>query len=293
MTQPMVSVRVVTYNHARFIAICLESILAQRTDFPFEIIVGEDCSTDGTRAIVDDYGRRFPELIRVITSETNGGGYANNVRVRQACRGSYHAFCEGDDFWIDPLKLQKQVMFLEAHPDYSLCFHDAIRITDGKAAYPRYFCPNDLPVSLTVADVLLRPCFIPTGSILMRRAVAETRPETSRPVWCSDLLTRLWSAHLGKLGYLDDLMSVRRALTTGLSKSTPIDPLYQDTLFVFEEFDRATAYRYTDVIRQGIQRVQTEYADARLRRRCGNWYLLARPGKLLRHLRDFAQRAGR
>jgi glycosyltransferase involved in cell wall biosynthesis len=82
---PLVSVQVITYNHERFVAQCLEGILMQRTNFPFEVIVGEDCSTDRTREIVFDYGRRFPDLIRVITSESNVGGLQNILRVQQAC----------------------------------------------------------------------------------------------------------------------------------------------------------------------------------------------------------------
>ncbi len=131
-TPPLVSVRLVTYNHEKWIAQCLESILMQRTDFPFEVIVGEDCSTDGTLEIVLAYAERHPDKIRVLPAEANLGAMTNSYRVQQACRGKYHAMIEGDDYWIDPLKLQKQVDFMEANPDMTLCFHNVFVVNDGQ-----------------------------------------------------------------------------------------------------------------------------------------------------------------
>jgi glycosyltransferase involved in cell wall biosynthesis len=96
----------------------------QKTNFPFEIVIGEDCSTDGTRKIVFDYQNKFPDLIKVITSEANVGPQANIVRTLKACKGKYIAILEGDDYWTDPYKLQKQVDFLEANPDYGLVSSD-------------------------------------------------------------------------------------------------------------------------------------------------------------------------
>lgn len=124
MPNPTLSVRIATYQHADFIAQCLDSVLCQQTNFPFEIIIGEDCSTDGTREIVYDYADRYPGQIRVITADMNVGIKSNGQRLRQACRGKYVALLEGDDYWSDPLKLQKQVDFLEQHPDYVVCYHD-------------------------------------------------------------------------------------------------------------------------------------------------------------------------
>jgi glycosyltransferase involved in cell wall biosynthesis len=128
---PLVSVRTLTYNHEKYIAQCLEGILMQRTNFPFEVVVGEDCSTDRTQEIVLAYEKKYPDKIRAITSERNVGAARNIVRVQQACQGKYHAFCEGDDYWIDPLKLQKQVDFMEAHPDVSLCFHNVFVVKES------------------------------------------------------------------------------------------------------------------------------------------------------------------
>lgn len=131
MPDPLLSVRIATYQHAGFIAQCLDRVLAQQTNFPFEILIGEDCSTDGTRDIVFDYADRYPEKIRVITADMNVGIKANGQRLREACRGKYIALLEGDDYWTDPMKLQKQVDFLESNPDYVLCYHDFTMLDAG------------------------------------------------------------------------------------------------------------------------------------------------------------------
>lgn len=120
---PLLSIVTITYNHEPYIAKTIEGVLMQQVNFPIELIIAEDCSTDGTRAICQRYAEEYPELIRLITSESNVGAIANERRAMLAARGKYIAFCEGDDYWTDPLKLQKQVDFLEAHPDYSVTFH--------------------------------------------------------------------------------------------------------------------------------------------------------------------------
>ncbi len=124
-SNPMVSVLMITYNHESYIAQAIEGVLMQKTDFAIEIVIGEDCSTDRTREIVLDYQKKYPELIRVIISDNNVGMMNNSKRTMAACRGKYIALCEGDDYWTDPLKLQKQVDFLESNPDYVMVHTDA------------------------------------------------------------------------------------------------------------------------------------------------------------------------
>ena len=123
MKEKLLSVVTITYNHEKFITKTIEGVLMQQVNFPIELILAEDCSTDNTRAICRRYAEQYPELIRLITSESNVGAVANERRAMLAARGKYIAFCEGDDYWTDPLKLQKQVGFLESHPDYSVTFH--------------------------------------------------------------------------------------------------------------------------------------------------------------------------
>ena len=117
--KPMVTVRTSTYQHASFIKQCIEGVLMQKTDFPIEFIIGEDFSKDGTREIVFEYAKKYPDIIRVFTADYNVGSKVNGRRCINAARGKYMALCEGDDYWVDPLKLQKQVDFLEKNPDYN------------------------------------------------------------------------------------------------------------------------------------------------------------------------------
>lgn len=122
MTEPLVSVNMITYNHAPFIAQAIEGVIQQKTNFPFELIIGEDCSTDGTREIVFEYQKRHPDIIRMITSEKNVGAKENSRRTMKAGKGKYVAFCEGDDYWHHSEKLQKQVDYLEGHPECGLVY---------------------------------------------------------------------------------------------------------------------------------------------------------------------------
>jgi glycosyltransferase involved in cell wall biosynthesis len=141
MQEPLVSVHMITYNHAPYIAQAIECVLAQKTDFPFELIIGEDCSTDGTREIVFDYAKRHPDIIRVITSDKNVGMKANSFRTTQAGRGRYIAYCEGDDYWHRDDKLQLQAEYLEAHSDCGLVHsdHDRFFAETGKTI-KLFFC---------------------------------------------------------------------------------------------------------------------------------------------------------
>ena len=102
--QPKVSVRIVTYNHERFIGQAIDSVLMQTVNFPYEIVIGEDCSTDNTRRIVMDYRDRYPDKIRLLLHEQNVGQHANIMRTEAACRGRYMANLDGDDYWTDPCK---------------------------------------------------------------------------------------------------------------------------------------------------------------------------------------------
>jgi len=154
MPEPVVSVHMLTFNHAPFIREAIDSVLAQQTDFVFEIVIGEDCSTDGTREIVAGYAERYPGLIRLITSEANVGMRLNSLRTTDACRGRYVAWCEGDDFWHRTDKLQRQFDAIEAdtqialvHSDHDRLFHelgmlvpDFFRSTGNEP--PADFSPN-------------------------------------------------------------------------------------------------------------------------------------------------------
>lgn len=132
MFAPALSVCIPTYNHERYIRQCLEGVMMQQTNFSFEVIIGEDCSTDATRSIVKEFERQYPGMIKPIYHEKNVGAQRNAYEFCwPELRGKYIAVCEGDDCWTDPHKLQKQVDFLEQHPDFVLCFHGVRTINEN------------------------------------------------------------------------------------------------------------------------------------------------------------------
>lgn len=121
---PLASIGLLCYNQESYIKEALASLVAQRTSFSFEILVGDDNSTDNTRQIVEQYKDKYPDLIRLMPKVPNKGLLRNYIDTLKNCRGKYIAFCAGDDYWHDPLKLEKEVKFLEENPDYGLIHTD-------------------------------------------------------------------------------------------------------------------------------------------------------------------------
>jgi glycosyltransferase involved in cell wall biosynthesis len=280
---PLVSVRLATYNQERYLAQCLESILMQRTTFPFEVVIGEDCSTDRTGDIARAYAEKYPDQLRLLPSEKNLGPALNNQRIQQACRGTYHAMIEGDDYWIDPLKLQKQVDFMAAHPQVTLCFHNVF-IVDETQANARLYVTMALPETLTFADITHTAT--PTVSHLARSEVLATLPEWRLKLWSGDLLFRLWCAHHGAVGYLSDIMAVYRKHAGGLTAKVLAQPRqrFSGTLFLYEQFDRETGYQHTALIQPLIAQEKAKFQ----RQRLGGFYFLRHPGQAIDRLKQYA-----
>lgn len=127
MENPFVSICCLTYNHESYIRQCLDGFVMQKANFPIEILIHDDASTDGTQDIIREYEVKYPNIIKPIYQKENQ--YSKGVKVSLVynyprAKGKYIALCEGDDYWTDPYKLQKQVDFLESHPDYVMCSHD-------------------------------------------------------------------------------------------------------------------------------------------------------------------------
>jgi len=216
-----VSVTVHVYNHEKFIANTLESIVSQQTTFPFEVIVGDDCSTDGSREIIRAYQEKYPEIIKPLFHPQNLGGYGkmNALATFEVAQGEYIATVDGDDYWIDPLKLQKQIDFLDAHPDFIACFHNAIiRFDDG--AFPdTNVNPIDQKDVITVDDLVGEEeiWFIATSSLIFRHHRLGAMPQWFYDSKSGDIPRLILLAKLGPMKYLPDVMSVYRKNAGGLS----------------------------------------------------------------------------
>ena len=120
--EPVLSICCITYNHEKYIGKCLESFISQKVSFPIEIVISNDCSTDNTQEIINDFKERYPALIRDVSPSKNLGAINNFYYALSQCKGKYIAYCEGDDYWIDENKLQMQVDFLEKNPEYGMCY---------------------------------------------------------------------------------------------------------------------------------------------------------------------------
>ena len=214
---PLVSIHCLAYNHKDYISQAIESFLMQKTNFQFEIVIGEDCSTDGTREIVFDYEKKYPDLIRVITSDKNVGMNENALRTKIAARGKYISFCEGDDYWIDPLKLQKQVDFLEANPDYGMVHTDLHEYNTVKKTWrkniwknKKLFQEGELFNSLIIG----RTTGIYTCTTTVRKDILSDFIDdfSKLDLAMGDSFIQLTIASKYKIGYLNHATAVRQLL---------------------------------------------------------------------------------
>lgn len=210
--EPLVSVVMLAYRHERFLEEAIEGVAFQQSDFPFELIVGEDCSPDGTRDVALALQRKYPGMIRLLTSDANVGGKANLARCLAVARGAYIAICEGDDYWCDPSKLMRQMTVFRTTPDCHLVFHAAkiVDAEDGRAIgmsrwshHSRRFTTEEL--------VLGDGGMVPTASILLRRSVFDERRSWALDAPVSDYPLVLSAALAGDVIYLDRCMSVYRS----------------------------------------------------------------------------------
>ena len=147
----LVSICCTAYNVERYINEAIDSFLNQKTSFRYEIIIGEDLSNDKTRDIIRDYIARYPELIQMVTSETNVGVLRNYNRIIDKAQGKYIAICDGDDYFNDPGKLQKQVDFLEGNPEYVICCHYSYLVDENSQII--YAAENLKPLTYTFSDI--------------------------------------------------------------------------------------------------------------------------------------------
>lgn len=214
---PLVSVCMITYNHESYIAQAIEGILMQKTDFQFELIIGEDFSTDKTRNICLDYERKFSGKICILQGKKNLGMIPNFIKTLDECRGKYIAICEGDDYWIDTEKLQKQVDFLESNHDFSMCFHKVeVKYENDEA---KNYISNPYQKEISTFEDLAEGNFIHTLSCLFRNNLFDEFPAWLKTSPVGDYPLHLLNAQFGKIKFFDDVMGVYRINDGGIWES--------------------------------------------------------------------------
>ena len=220
MQEPLLSVCVITYNHSQYIRQCLDSLLMQRLSARWQIIVADDHSTDGTREILQEYKEKHPDLIHLILQKKNVGAEQNWLDLISYPKSKYVLYTEGDDYLLDPSKLQKQLDFLDTHTDFSMVFHP-VKVTYEGGVRPNEIFPTPLQrynKRTLGPKELLKSNFIQTNSVMYRWRFAK---ESVRKIFPAGVIPGDWYLHLlhaqvGKIGFLDSVMSVYRRHPKGV-----------------------------------------------------------------------------
>lgn len=254
MKDILLSICCISYNHEHCIKDALDGFIMQKTSFPFEIVISDDCSKDDTRKIIADYKAKYPELIHDVSPDKNMGSLPNFLHVQKEAIGKYVAICEGDDYWIDAYKLQKQVDYMEAHPECSCYAHNSLMLN-----------PSNRQTSLFVKKILntfdypletfiTRDWFTPTQSIMYRRSAYQQF--TDMPQFMHgdySLLINLLLKEESYLHYDNEIMSVYRDGGWASTTFKELD-IYNDSIAMLEFFKRKSNHRCDAIFDQQIQR---------------------------------------
>lgn len=217
---PLLTVCIITYNHADSIERAVNSALAQVTDFDVEIVIADDCSTDGTTDLLQELKRRNPDRITLLLRSSNVGPARNWLELLQFPTSRYIAYLEGDDSWSGELKLQKQVDALEADSKCSLCFHDAlVRGPDGEESV----FPGGTKSTFNTFDVIVRSWFCPSGSVVFRSEIVEYIPNDIDHIPNGDILLLFLASTRGHLLRVDECLSVYNFMSAGSRTSSLSD----------------------------------------------------------------------
>lgn len=201
------SIATISFNQAEFVGKALDSVLMQKTSFEYEIIIGDDCSTDGTTEIIREYSRRWPEKIKPVFREKNIGMQKNGIQTLGRCRGEYLAFLEGDDYWTDPNKIQTQVNYLDSHPDCALVHHKVEHIAWPSAKAIGEYPPPRYRVERPDPRILAMFNFIQTCSMMTRRKWLPTFDDQFQELKLGDWPLCVLLSERGWLGYIDQTMA--------------------------------------------------------------------------------------
>lgn len=246
---PKVSVSMVTYNQEKFIAQAIESVMMQRTDFEFELVIGEDASTDQTRSICKRYQQIHGDKIRLIERSRNVGAVRNYLDTYKCCQGRYVAFLEGDDFWTDASKLQRQVSFLDSNPDYAICCHNVFVADEaGQLGAPLL---ASIPETTTVHD-LCRGDYIATASCMVRNKLVKSIPDWIYELPGCDWALDILNAEHGKIKFFPETLAAYRRHSSSIWSS--LDGMQQNALAmsVAAKLNRGFAFQYDEEFRHVI-----------------------------------------
>lgn len=256
MTAPLVDVLMPTYNHGKFVAEAIESVLAQQFSFTYRLIIADDCSSDETQQIFKSYAARYPDRIETLILQEHVGIFHEDrasLKALKLCTAKYVALLEGDDYWTDPLKLQKQTAYMESHLECALSFHNVEVFYEDDDRPSWNFCPPAQKEVSTLADLLDRN-FIPTPSVMFRRNCLREIPSWVFELKMGDWLLHILHAQNGSVGYIDEVMAAYRIHSSGLwSKQTPIESTLEEVK-MYQALERYLPPQYQDQIETSLAR---------------------------------------
>jgi glycosyltransferase involved in cell wall biosynthesis len=271
---PKVSILVTTYNQEHLITEAIDSILSQQVSFPYEIVIGEDASSDRTRDIVVALGQQHRDKIRVLLRNPAEAerdrairlaGKINYLTALRACRGEYIAILDGDDYFTSPHKLQRQVDFLDSHPECVICFHNVLAVYEDGSKPPETLCPPDQK-PITDIEQLLWGNFIPACSIMYRREPIVDIPDWFLTARMGDWPLNIFKAQYGKIGYLNEVMAAYRVHEAGVWSLRKRSHQLLTSIKVLDKIDGDLGFKYHDTIRRAKTRFLFELAELYLHR---------------------------
>ncbi len=267
-TEPVVSISCIAYNQENFIRDAVEGFLMQKTTFPVEILIHDDASTDKTADIIREYEKKYPLLIKSIYQTENQ--YSQGIRPskfnRERAKGKYYALCEGDDYWTDLLKLQKQVEYMEKHPEVSLSFHAIKKIDQLTGVSENIIANAELKNGFLELDRLLLGKWVHhTASFMVRSEVVKKEyPDFMRLAPVGDIALKLLALSTGKMGYLPDNMAVYRKFGSSSWSLHTRDIKWSYNWMtkynaMLDGFDKYTSYKHSQIIRTAKKRQRIQF----------------------------------
>jgi glycosyltransferase involved in cell wall biosynthesis len=262
---PLVSIACISYNQAKYIREAIDSLLMQETNFSYEMVIHDDASTDGTDHIIEEYASKYPHLMFPIYQKENQ--HSKGIRILATfvfprCRGKYIAICEGDDYWTDPCKLQKQVAFLEANEEFSLCFTKVGICRNGTIDDEQYSKDYQRILEdrtdFTIEDIL-KDNFIHTCSVVFRRINLLNYPDWTRQLPLGDWPLYMINSLHGKLKYIDELTAVYRMHEGSVWSTKPSVERYKVQFDFYLLVSKYLDNKYDEIIIKSISDTAMNY----------------------------------
>ena len=256
----------ITYNHEEYIQKAIEGVLMQQFNSHFELVIGEDCSTDPTRVICERFAQQHINILRLLPSERNLGMMPNFIRTLQACKGKYIALCEGDDYWTDPLKLQKQVDFLEANPEYVFTFHDCMILNQKTGQQRIRIGDKSIDTRIDLISLIIQKN-ISTASLVFRNVLDfNALPGWFMKIRNGDYGLCVLLAERGTGHYIPEPMSVYRVHDGGVWSGSGYESVYRaDSEFYGYLSSYFTDQNVKQAIKAKMQYVNFNYGINKIR----------------------------